>query len=367
MSSEKHSKTEKPTAKRKREARKEGSIPRSPEIGAWVSILTASFLIKSTVTSAGSLERRLFRHASLAITKVDVGMGMQLFGEAMAGFVTVVAPLILGLMLVGIITNIGQVGLAIKPFKVKFKNINPFPGIKRLFAPTSVWTAAKDVIKLSVLSLLAWKTLAGIVPALTTHGALPIGAVLAAVTTRAMDFMRNVALLGLSIAGIDYGLQRRRVAKSMMMSKQEIKDESRQSEGDPKMKGEIRSRQRKMSRLRMMAAISTADAIVVNPTHVSVAIKYDPKRGAPRVVAKGADEMAARIREEAAKHNVPMVEDVPLARTMYRLCEIGDEIPAQLYEAVARLLAFLYAVRASGRSTPIGGGAHRPPEPLLTV
>ena len=117
----------------------------------------------------------------------------------------------------------------------------------------------------------------------------------------------------------------------------------------------------------MMAAIATADAIVVNPTHVSVAIKYDPTRGAPRVVAKGADEVAARIREEAAKHRVPMVEDVPLARTMYRLCEIGDEIQAQLYEAVARLLAFLYAVRASGRSTPIGGGAHRPPEPLLTA
>ena len=151
----------------------------------------------------------------------------------------------------------------------------------------------------------------------------------------------------------------------MMMSKQEIKDEARQSEGDPMVKGQIRAAQRRMSRLRMMAEIANADAIVVNPTHVSVAIKYDAVKGAPRVVAKGADVIAARIREEAAKHGVPMVEDVPLARTLFRLCEIGDEIPAQLYEAVARLLAFLFALKANGRIHPVGGGAHRPLQPFL--
>jgi flagellar biosynthetic protein FlhB len=367
VSSDKHSKTEKPTAKRKREARRDGNVAKSPEIGTWISILAASFLIRNMVRSANSLERRLWRHAGTAISRADMGLGMKLFGESLAGFALTVAPLLLGLMLVGVATNVAQIGWAFKPFKVKFKNLNPLPGIKRLFSPTSAWQTGKDLLKLTILIGLAWKTLAGVVPALTTHGPMPVGAVLGTVANRAMDFIRNVAFLGLSLAAVDYGLMRRRISKSMMMSKQEIKDESRQSEGDPKMKGEIRARQRKMSRLRMMAAIATADAIVVNPTHVSVAIKYDPKRGAPRVVAKGADEMAARIREEAAKHNIPMVEDVPLARTMYRLCEIGDEIPAQLYEAVARLLAFLYAVRATGRSTPIGGGAHRPPEPLLTV
>src|SRR3954447_13075432 len=167
MSSDKSSKTEKPTPKRKREARKQGNIPRSPEIGTWVSILTATFFVKSTMSAAGSMERKLFAHAAAAITQADVAQGMKLFGEGLTGFASVMAPLLLGLMVVGVITNVAQVGLAFKPPKPKFKNLNPLPGIKRLFAPTNAWQAAKEVIKLSLLGLVAWKTLAGIVPALT--------------------------------------------------------------------------------------------------------------------------------------------------------------------------------------------------------
>ena len=367
MSSDKSSKTEKPTAKRKREARKQGNIPRSPEIGTWVSILTATFFVKSTVSAAGSLERKLFAHAATAITQADLGQGMKLFGEGLTGFAAVMAPLLLGLMVVGVITNLAQVGLAFKPPKPKFKNLNPFPGLKRLFAPTNAWQAAKEVVKLSLLGLVAWKALASIVPALTSGGHLALGTVLATVAVQALDFVRNIAFLGLTIAAIDYGITRRRIGKSLMMSKQEIKDESRQSEGDPHVKGQIRAMQRKMSRLRMMAEIASADAIVVNPTHVAVAIKYDPAKGAPRVVAKGADELATRIRKEADKHRIPMVEDIPLARTLYRVCDVGDEIPGDLYEAVARLLAFLFALKRSGRAMPVGGGVHRPPQPLLQV
>lgn len=367
MSSDKHSKTEKPTAKRKREARREGNIPRSPEISTWISILTATFFIKTTVTSAGALGRRLFEHASIAMTKADPALGMKLFGEGLVGFATTTAPLVLGLMTVGIVTNIAQVGLAYKPPKPKFKNLNPLPGIKRLFAPTNAWQAAKELLKITVLALLGWKTLAGIVPALTRGGHLALGSVLGTVATQGMDFVRNVAFLGLTLAAIDYGVTRRRISKGLMMSKQDLKEESRQSEGDPMVKGQIRARQRKMSRLRMMAEVASADAVVVNPTHVAVAIKYDPAKGAPRVVAKGADELAARIRREADTHRVPMVEDVPLARTLFRVCEVGDEIPAALYEAVARLLAFLFALRASGRAVPVGGGVHKPPQPLLTA
>lgn len=368
MSSDKHSKTEKPTAKRKREARREGNIPRSPEIGTWVSILTATFLIKATVSSAGALERRTFQQASVAITKADMGLGLKLFGQAMGGGLLALAPLMLGLMAVGVVTNVAQLGgVPFKPPKPKFKNLNPLPGLKRLFQPSNAWQTGKEALKFLILATLAWHTLAGVVPALTRTGHLALMSVLGTVATQALDFVRNVAFLGLTLAAIDYGVTRRRISKGLMMSKQEIKDESRQSEGDPHVKGQIRARQRKMSRLRMMAEVATADAVVVNPTHVAVAIKYDPAKGAPRVVAKGADELATRIRAEADKHRVPMVEDIPLARTLYRVCDIGSEIPADMYEAVARLLAFLFALRATGRAVPMGGGVHRPPQPLLTV
>src|SRR4051812_4010273 len=335
---------------------------------AWTSLLVASYLAKMVIGNMVSLSRRLFVHAGLAIEKADIASAMKLLGEGMTGVVTVVAPLTLGMMAVGIAGNIAQVGWAAttKPLKPKFSRLNPVQGFKRMLSPQGLWELGKSLVKLSMLGFLAWSTLHGVIPKLTDRGHMvTVGSLLQVVSTSVMDFVRNAAMLGLVLAAGDYYFQRRKLSKSMLMSKQEIKDESRQSEGDPHVKGQIRAAQRRMSRMRMMAEIATADAIVVNPTHVSVAIKYDAAKGAPRVVAKGADVIAARIREEAAKHGVPMVEDVPLARTLYGMCEVGDEIPAQLYEAVARLLAFLFALRAAGRITPVGGGAHRPPEPFL--
>src|SRR3954451_16148539 len=357
MSSDKHSKTEKPTPKRKKEARRDGRVAKSPELMAWVSLLTASILGRATVENTVKLAQRIFLHAGLAIEKADEASAMKLFGEGMTGVFTVVAPLTLGLMIVGILGNVAQVGWAAstKSLKPKFSRLNPVAGFKRMFSSQGLWELGKSVLKVTLLGFLAWTTIRGTVSHLTDNGHMvPIGTLLRIVAGSATTFMRNAAFLGLTLAGVDYFVQRRKLAKSMMMSKQEIKEEARSSEGDPMMKGQIRAAQRRMSRLRMMAEIATADAIVVNPTHVSVAIKYDAAKGAPRVVAKGADVIAARIRAEAEKHGIPMVEDVPLARTLYRMCDIGDEIPAQLYEAVARLLAFLFAVKASGRIKPVG-------------
>jgi len=368
MSSEKHSKTEKPTAKRKREARREGQIARSPELMSWASMLTASVLGRVTVTNAINLYKRLFQHSLVGIQKADEASAMKLLNEGMVGAITVVAPLTFGLMAVGLIGNIAQLGWAVsgKGLKPKFSRLNPAKGLKKLFSPQSAWEAGKSSLKLLMLSGVAWQSIHGAMPHFTDHGHMvTLGSLLGTVSKAAMDFVRNAALLGLVLAAVDYAMQRRKIAKSLMMSKQEIKDESRQSEGDPAVKGQIRAAQRRMSRMRMMAEIARADAIVVNPTHVSVAIKYDAAKGAPRVVAKGADVIAARIRTEAAKHGVPLVEDVPLARTLYNFCEVGDEIPGMLYEAVARLLAFIFALKATGRLGVVGGGAHRPPQPFL--
>src|SRR3954447_4115591 len=327
MSSEKHSKTEKPTPKRKRDARREGQIARSPELMAWASMLAATILGRVTITNAISLYKRLFRHSLFAIQKADEASAMKLLNEGMLGAFTVVAPLTFGLMAVGVAGNIAQLGWAAsgKGLKPKFSRLNPAKGLKKLFSPQSAWEAGKSSIKLLMLTGVAWQSIRGAVPRLTDHGHMvTLGSLLGTVAGAAMNFVRNAALLGLVLAAIDYAMQRRKIAKSLMMSKQEIKDESRQSEGDPAVKGQIRAAQRRMSRMRMMAEISRADAVVVNPTHVSVAIKYDAAKGAPRVVAKGADVLAARIRTEAAKYGIPLVEDVPLARTLYNFCEVGD-------------------------------------------
>ena len=362
-------KTEKPTPKRKKEARREGRVAKSQELMAWTSVLAGSILIKSTAHSAAELSRRLMTHMGYAITQADIGLGMKLLGEGLAGYLVTTAPMMLGLMGIGIVGNLAQTGWAgtTKKLKPDFKKLNPAKGLKRMFSPASIWEAGKSALKVGILGILAYRTIVGVMPKLLDAGQLRINAVIGVVGNEAMLFIRHVAMLGLVLAAADYAYQRHKVAKSMKMTKQEVKDEARQSEGDPHVKGQIRARQRKMSRLRMMAEVASADAVVVNPTHVAVAIKYDPTRGAPRVVAKGADSVATKIREEAEKHRVPMVEDIPLARTLFRVCELGDEIPADLYEAVARLLAFIFSLRANGILRPVGGGAHRPPTPLLQV
>jgi flagellar biosynthetic protein FlhB len=175
----------------------------------------------------------------------------------------------------------------------------------------------------------------------------------------ALSMVRNVAVFGVVMAAADYLVQRRQVGKQTKMSKEDVKQEHKQAEGDPMLKGAIRSRQLAMSRNRMMADIPTADVVLVNPTHVAVALRYDPERGAPRVVARGAGVIAAAIREKAGESDVPLVRDVPLARAIYSSCQVGQEIPAELFAAVAQVLAFVISRRTRGQR----GGEHGTPRP----
>jgi len=164
-----------------------------------------------------------------------------------------------------------------------------------------------------------------------------------------MTFVRNVALAGLGLALVDFALQKRKLRNTLRMTKHEVKEEHRQTEGSPETRGRIRQAQMKMSRMRMMAEVAKADVVIVNPTHVAVALRYQPERGSPRVVAKGLGRVAQRIREEAEAHALPIVQDVPLARALHKLCELDQEIPVELYEAVARVLALIFTLKREGR------------------
>ena len=340
-------KTEQPTAKRKREARRDGNLARSSEVVTWAQMLAAGVLLPASFSLGTRALRQVMTQVGAAVSRPDTDSAVRLLGSALQGGLLALAPLALGMVAIGLVGNFAQTGFAIsgKPLKPKFDRISPKKGLKRLLSPHSAWEAAKAALKLLVLTAVAWPGVSHLGAALATGGQVPSGQVLSEVASSTMGLIRSTALAGLALAAVDYGFQRRRVRKGMMMSKQEVKEEYRQSEGDPMTRQRIRQRQVEMSRNRMMAAVAVSSVVVVNPTHYAIALQYSAELGAPRVVAKGQGFIAARIREEAEKHNVPVVRDVPLARTLHAACKLGQPIPADLYEAVARLLAFVFSLK----------------------
>lgn len=340
-------KTEKPTPKKKRESRREGKIARSQDVVAWAAVLVATYLLGATIASTGHLLQDVMRRSQRAIQLHDTRSAMAVFGAALRGALVAAAPLIGGLVAVGLVGNIAQVGWAptTKTLAPKFNKLNPMSGLKRMFSPNGIWEVAKSALKVALLAWLSWAPLKSVATNMAMRGQVSIFAAAPEIGAAGLALVRRIAIGGLVIAAADYAFQRRRINKGMMMTKQEIKDEHKQSEGSPEAKGEIRSRQIKLSRNRMISEVPNADVVVVNPTHVAVALKYEPQSGAPRVIAKGADAVADRIREVAKENGIPLVSDIPLARTIFRACDLGDEIPADLYEAVARVLAFVFGLR----------------------
>jgi flagellar biosynthesis protein FlhB len=341
-------KTEAPTQKRKKEAREKGQVARTPELTAWGGLLAATYMLKSAVGGGIETTHWMTQRWAELIEVPDIAEGITFLGQVVWRYGLTIAPLCLGLMVIGVAGSFAQVGFApsSKLLKPKWERANPFKGLKRMLSPMSAWDGAKSCLKVGVIALATIPTLRETAYQLAGANRLPFEAVSTIVGNSILIIFRNAALAGLAIAAADYAMQRRRNSKGMKMTKQEVRDEHKQSEGDPQLKGAIRERQMRMSRNRMMADIATADAVIVNPTHVAVALKYDAEQGAPKVVAKGAGAIAAKIRERAEECDVPLVRDIPLARTLYRACEIGEEVPLDLYEAVARVLAFVFALKA---------------------
>ncbi len=368
MAGDKHAKTEKPSARRKREARQRGQVAKSPDISIWALVLVASFMVPLVFSSALKSERTLwFQVVPATIGNPDQSHALAAVGQGFKAALTALGPLFGAVVVTAIVANISQTGLVFKKNAIglNFSRLSPRQGLKRVFSLNGLSTLLRSLVKLVVLGLLAYSQFRSLAATLAS-GTVPLGALLVLTAHKAITFIRTVAVVALVLGIGDYFLQRRRVNKQLMMTKQEAKEEHKMEEGRPEVKAAIRRRQVKMSRMRMMAEVGRADVVIVNPVHVAVALRYDPGKGAPRVVAKGADEVAAAIREEAAKHDVPIVEDVPLARTLWQVCDIDDEIPADLFEAVARVLAFIYGIKARGSTVPrpIGGGPLRVPARL---
>ena len=351
-------KTEKPTPQRLKKARKEGQIPRTQELGTWAGVGAASVFLPMLVSSAFDSVQKMFLQIGAVAKHPEESALSTLLGSALDVFLTTLLPTALGLMAVGLAASASQGGItfAAKGMKPSLKKLNPFPGMKRMFGLQGAWEAAKALIKTIALATVVIVTSGKAQTLVSSSGALPLSAVASTFSDSAILLFRVVAGTGLIIAIADYVVVRKKTMKKLKMSKYEIQQEHKNSEGDPHMKSHRRSLQLAMSRNRMMTEVAEADVLLVNPTHVAVALKYDPTRGAPRVVAKGSGEVAAKLRERAAAARVPMVQDIPLARALHASCELGQEVPAQLFTAVARVLAFVMHLGARG----VKGGFHRP-------
>ena len=351
-------KTEKPTPRKLKEAKREGQIARSADLGSWLGMLVGVYLLRMTVQQTVHLAQTLFSQVDGVVQDPDPAKMLHMFSSAMLGGATAAAPLCFGLLVTGVVASAAQGGvhLSAKSLKPKWDHLNPFKGLKRVFGVRGAWEVGKALAKTALLSVLLYRAIRDIVPLTTTGAVVPLGTVLHKTGDTLFSFARNGSIAGIVLAAADYAFQYRRMRSSLMMTKQEVKEEYRNAEGDPHIKSAIRSRQMAMRRSRMMAAIADADVVLVNPTHVAVAVKYEAGRGAPKVVAKGAGAIAARIRAEAEKHRIPMVEDIPLARALYRVCELGQEIPHELFVAVARILAFVFSLRRRGSAA----GLHHP-------
>jgi flagellar biosynthesis protein FlhB len=351
-------KTEKPTPQRLKKARKEGQIPRTQELGTWLGAAAASVLLPMLVGNAFAAVRQMFVQVGVIVDDPEPAQLSRLLGEALSTFLTALLPMALSMMLVGTLASAAQGGVtfATKGMKPTLKKLNPFPGVKRMFGTHGIWEAIKAIIKTVALGVVIVNTSDNAQTLVSASGALPLSEVARVFSDSAVSMFRVVGLTGLAIALADYVVVRHQSMKKLKMSQYEIKQEHKQSEGDPHVKAQRRATQMAMSRNRMMSDMADADVLLVNPTHVAVALKYDPQKGAPRVIAKGAGEVAARLRARAEECRVPMVQDIPLARALHSSCDLGQEVPAQLFTAVARVLAFVLHLSARG----VRGGMHRP-------
>lgn len=352
-------KTEKATPKRMKELRKDGSLARSQDLSAWVGIAAAVLTLPLVLGHAEDEARAQFGQVRAVAAAPDAAMAFEVLRDGMISMFMTMAPMFGAVVIAAIATGALQGGIhfSSKKLKPSFKNFNVAQGLKRVFGGQAWWNGAKAALKAGAIGAVLYVVVKSLVPVLLGTGAHSLPSLLDTAVGGVNSLVKTAVFAGFVLAGADMLVVMKRNRKSTRMSKKEIKDENKQSEGDPLLKGAIRSRQLAMSRNRMMAEVARADVVMVNPTHVAVALRYEPGTGAPRVVAKGKGHVAARIRQVASEKHVPMVQDIALARALHSACELGQEIPPELYAAVARVLAFVMALRRRGAAA----GMHRNP------
>lgn len=346
-------KTEEPTQKKLSDARKEGQVAKSKEVTSAFEMLFAFLMLYIWIEYMGTyfvgniydIYSQIPSYVKMYDGYVQDQTFNALFVQSMTRVLMIIAPFLIVGFIVAVITNLLQVKWqpTSKPLKPKFSKINPVSGFKRIFSPNSLVELLKSVLKLSLIGYVVYSYLKKNMPPLLQFYSISLNQGIMQVGILVINLGIRISLFYMIIAALDFAYQKIKFKKDMKMTKQEVKDEYKNQEGDPQVKSKQRQRMMEASRRRMMQQLPEADVVITNPTHYAVAIKYDPELyDAPYVIAKGADYLAQKIKESAKEHHIEIVENKPLARMLYANVDVGSVVPPELYQAVAEVLAFVY-------------------------
>ena len=349
------SKTEKATPKKREDEQKKGNIFQSSDVISALSILALFYTLKIIFPF-------LYQHMSGVIIKyigymrtvntLSTAFAMDVAKDVLIAILLLAGPVMLVSIAVGVIATGMQTKFKISKenLKIKFSRLSPLQGIKKMISLRSITELIKAMLKISVIGYILYSAFLNISKSFTKLMFEDIFGAVSFILNSIMDIVIQLSLAFILIAAFDYLYQWWEYERNIKMSKQEIKEEYKQLEGDPQIKGQIRDRQRKMATQRMMQQVPTADVIIRNPTHFAVALKYDiEKNSAPIVVAKGQDYTALKIIEIAEQHHIPMTENRPLARALYSTVEINREIPQEFYLILAEIMAWVYSTKKENK------------------
>lgn len=346
-------KTEPATEKKRQDAIQRGNVPKSQDLGSVIVLLTGFLMLRFYGPQMYGICGEYMQHSFTydMFTEITLPEALILLNQMILTLLKIMTPFLLALVLTSIASNIFQTGFLFRfePLIPDLDRLNPVSGLQNIFSWKMVAELVKSIFKIAVVSYIPYTTMRDELPLLIRFFQLEPMTAMALLLKLIFSMAMKIIMILMVLAIADYAFQKWRHEENIKMSKDEIKEEYKQREGDPKVKQKIREKQRQASSKRMMEEVPKATVVVTNPTHIACALKYDPQNdNAPTLVAMGAGLIAQRIKEIAKEHDVPVVENKPLARQLYKMLEIGDEIPSDLYAAVVGILAEVYKMKNQG-------------------
>ena len=341
--------TEQATVRRREETRRRGQVARSTEVNS-VGMLLVGFTVLMVfggyiVSGIEDFFVGFFNGAATTVFSPTSVRAMTI--QVIWRYFLILLPVFTLMAVAGVLVNVLQIGFLFtgEPLQPRWEKINPLEGVKRVFSRRSLEMLVRDIIKIVVVGWIGYAALRDALPVVMAMGDQTVGNIFIYTGSTVFSIAMRILIGYVVIAVLDYAFQRWEYERSMMMTRQEVREELKQTEGDPLIRARIRSVQREIARRRMMEEVPEAAVVITNPTEIAVALAYEPDMGAPTVVAKGQRRIAERIREIAVEHDVPIVENVALAQALFKAVDIGAHIPEDLYAAVAEILAYVYRLQ----------------------
>ncbi|GAA4185626.1 flagellar biosynthesis protein FlhB [Gryllotalpicola kribbensis] len=350
--------TEKATERHLKEVRRKGRLSRSHDLPSWIGLGATALTLPLVVGHAAQASVAQLLTVTGVIADPDPARALAALGAGLGSVLPTLGVLLGVAVLAVIASSLIQGGFRFRALTLKAENLDLAKGVTRLFGGQALWQGAKSVLKAGAVGLALWLVVRALEPELLASGARPVPA-LVAVAEKSITWLLVAAIAaGLAIAAFDVLVVMRRNRKQTMMTKREVRDEMKNTEGDPLVRQQRRARHLAATRGSMVQAVESASVVLVNPTSYAVALLYEPGSSAPRVVAKGKGELAARIRQTAARHRVPLVRDVPLTRALHAQVAVGREIPPEFYTQIAQVLAFVAMLKARGAASGVRDNPH---------